>query len=157
MFYSRFVVLTTSVCFLHKCIQRYKGIYKKISKSHSVIFGGLWGESKFCLYNLDERQFNCFGWRTFGFWTQLVRPSFLRQKDVIRLKQDWLQGWWEKTCKIEKNKNRMDESEDGTYEESSSISTSTKTTIPTLKMFWWSNKTTDRLNRPTNSCKIWKV
>ncbi len=36
-------------------------------------------------------------------------------------------------------------SENGTYEYSSSISTSTKTMIPTLEMFWWGNKTTNRL------------
>lgn len=38
-----------------------------------------------------------------------------------------------------------DERENGTYAYSPSISTRTKTTIPTLNMSWWDGKTINRL------------
>lgn len=40
---------------------------------------------------------------------------------------------------------KKDENENGTYEYSSSISTSMKAMIPTLKLFWQGNKTRNRL------------
>lgn len=52
---------------------------------------------------------------------------------------------------------KMDESENGTHDYSSSISTSTKTMIPTLKMFGRGNKKPQTgLNLHTNGCKIWQ-
>lgn len=63
--------------------------------------------------------------------------------DVFKGKALWLKHDYEITADMQKD--NMDDSENGTYENSSSISTSTKTMIPTLQGFRRGNKTTNRL------------